>query len=206
MRKFLLAAGVIAAALIPALPAQATGTHVKVEICHWANGNPHSIEVSENAADYPITTNHGAIGVGFTFTPHATPGHAEDFLVRVFTKHGNDETNLYVNTRKCEVAPPPVVDPPTSTTTTTVPEVPEAPHVVCPDGNGFTFKQAPGPCPEIIKEKVGGPGTTPTSAPPAPAAPQPLTELPRTGGGALALAGLGGALAAAGLVLRRLAR
>lgn len=51
----------------------------------------------------------------------------------------------------------------------------EAPHIVCVDGNGYTFKMDPPVCPEILGE----------------AQTLELEELPRTGTGALMVAFIG---------------
>lgn len=77
---------------------------------------------------------------------------------------------------------PPVVDEPViREAPPVVPDEPvvEAPHNVCPDGNGFTFKTDQ-PCPEV----------------------QPLAELPRTGTSPMALIVIGAALLALGTALR----
>jgi hypothetical protein len=84
----------------------------------------------------------------------------------------------------------PETDPPV-----TVPEPPEAPHHLCPVGDGHVVKTGlETPCPPLVE--VGTPAT----------ASVPVDELPRTGGTATPLAVVGIALAAIGFALARTTR
>lgn len=101
------------------------GTHLKVDICHNVDHNPHIVPVSINAAKASQETGHGllTLGAGYSFVsflPHVgTGGHQHDFVARVYTKHGNTEHNTYVSERQCggEENTTTTTEPPTTTTT-----------------------------------------------------------------------------------------
>lgn len=87
------------------------GTHVKVDICHNVDHNPHIVPVSINAADYPYSTAHGELVLNsalsvVSFAPHTgTGGHEHDSVVRVYTKHGNTEVNTWTSGIPCTSTP-----------------------------------------------------------------------------------------------------
>lgn len=107
MSALLLIGGLIVAG---APAAHATTSQAKAEICH----NGHSIEVSLNAVASQ-DTGHGILvlaNVDFegnswdadfvSFTAHVGPGgHANDSVLRVFKKTGNNEDNLFVLADAC---------------------------------------------------------------------------------------------------------
>lgn len=107
MSALLLIGGLIVA---DAPAAHATTSQAKAEICH----NGHSIEVSLNAVASQ-DTDHGILvlaNVDFegnswdadfvSFTAHVGPGgHANDSVLRVFKKTGNNEDNLFVLADAC---------------------------------------------------------------------------------------------------------
>lgn len=103
------------------------GTHVKVDICHNVDHNPHIVPVSINSAKFPYSTGHGDLvlngSAGFvSFSPHiGTGGHQHDFVARVYLKKGNHETNTYVSERECKADEPTTTTTQPPTTTTTVP-------------------------------------------------------------------------------------
>lgn len=104
------------------------GTHVKVDICHWANGHPHLVPVSISATAQPQEVQHGTLVIDedidfVSFVAHDTNGHEQDFVVRIYTKHGNDETSTYVSERECEEDEPTTTTTQPPTTTTTEPPV-----------------------------------------------------------------------------------
>lgn len=108
----------------PDLP---NGTHLKTDICHNVDHNPVVVHVSVDSVDYPLDTGHGHLTLsptfGFvSFSPHTgTGGHQHDFVLRVYTKHGNTEVNTYVNESKCEAETPPTTQPPVTPPPTTPP-------------------------------------------------------------------------------------
>lgn len=100
MKKVLIGAAVAALALVGvAAPAQATqpeeGEH-KVSICHWANGNPHVINI-----DVAGLGGHFVLGEDSTPEPGTevvredVPGHAEDYIIAYGKK--KDLTNEQID-------------------------------------------------------------------------------------------------------------
>lgn len=185
------------------------GTHLKVDICHNVDHNPHVVPVSINAAKASQETGHGLLTLdadfGFvSFLPHVgTGGHEHDFVVRVYTKHGNTEVNTYVSETECAVVTTTTTQPPTTTTTqpevtttTTEPVVTttttEAPVVT-------TTTEAP-----VVTTTTQPEVTTTTTAPGATVTTAPApTVLAHTGAWStvMALFGAAAALLGIGLVL-----
>lgn len=126
LKKFLLAAGIALAVLVPTTIVDASEHKVKVTICHWANGHPHAISVSVNAVE-GVDTGHGLLtdidldADTAVLTPHDTPGHAEDSFMH-FGKEFKDSkvdlddddlTNDTSDDDACaDSAPPPPPGPP----------------------------------------------------------------------------------------------
>ena len=104
------------------------GTHIKVDVCHWANGHPHIVPVSVSAVTTSQNVKHGnltlteSLSLG-SFVAHDTPGHEEDWVARIYKKKGNKETNTYVSERECGADEPTTTTTQPPTTTTTEPPV-----------------------------------------------------------------------------------
>ncbi len=244
LASLMIVAGIGFMAMTPALASSKNensdglpnGTHLKVDICHNVDHNPHIVPVSVDATKASQETGHGLLtlndGAGFTFVsfvPHTgTGGHEHDFVVRVYTKHGNTEVNTYVSERKCQkeetttttVPPTTTTTQPPVTTTTTAPPVTTttqpgvttttepvvttttAPVVgtKCVDANGNPFVTSEPTCPVV---------TTTTTAPVTPAAGTPGSPsgpLPRTGANSTALASFAAGLLMLGLGMRKFVR
>lgn len=106
MKRFLIGTAVAALALMGLAPAvSADNDHVKVTICHWANGHPHAISISINAtAGEDI--GHGLLtpltGVDTdtiaddtaTFVPHSDPpGHEQDSFLHFGKELKNNDVD-----------------------------------------------------------------------------------------------------------------
>ncbi len=94
MKKFLIAAVVGGLALVGlATPAMAT-TPKKVNVCHWANGNPHIINISVNGLNGHFDDpDHDVVD-----DPKDVPGHAKDYVV----SYGGKDSVTDVQIDACE--------------------------------------------------------------------------------------------------------
>lgn len=147
----------------------------KVTLCHWANGNPHEITISENAADTHLIWHHET---GW----QPAPGHEQDSIGACPTPEVSTSTSTSTTTSPPSVTPTTLttVESSTSTSSTTTPA----------SGTSTSTSQPPS-----TETFVSVPGN--------PSGHQPLTELPATGieGGMLMTVGI--ILTSVGLVLRR---
>lgn len=116
MKRFIIGAAIAALAVVGFAPtASATQpenppVQVKVDICH----NGHVVPVNINAVATAQDTGHGLltlspnlatpnpIDVNIVFVAHVEGlGHLTDSVLRVYLKHGNDETDLFVAAGAC---------------------------------------------------------------------------------------------------------
>lgn len=188
------------------------GEHLKVDVCHWANGHPHVVHVSINAVAFPQDTGHGFLvlnsddGTVIAFLPHAfPPGHSQDDWVQVYVKKGNQklvtDVNEDVNCGEEETTTTTVEE----TTTTTVPEetttttVPEETTTTTVSNETTTTTET-----SVTSTTVP---TSPVVVASVESAPAPApSSLPNTGGATLPLLLLGSGSTGLGLLLRKLAR
>lgn len=100
IKKFLIGTAVAALALMglaPAVSATQEG-HVKVTICHWANGHPHAISISVSAVE-GVDTGHGLLtninleADTATLTAHDTPGHEQDSFLHFGKELKNNDVD-----------------------------------------------------------------------------------------------------------------
>lgn len=165
----------------------------KVTICHWANGNPHTIEVAEPAAKNHI--NHAGIGV---------PGHEEDTLGPCLTPTTTPTTvpvspttttttTTITTTKGGENTTTPTSESPVSTITSTTPVL----GCTTVDGHPFLTNIEQGGCPAPIA------GETAVLVPTSPVS---RDALPATGVDAGALALVGVAAIIIGRLIRRATR
>lgn len=117
MKRFIIGAAIAALAVVGFAPtASATNgltfppsdenVKIKVEICHWANGNLSTPTPNISAVLTSQDTGHGLLTLTATgslgsFVPHNTPGHEQDSILRIYLKKGNDEVNLYTAAAAC---------------------------------------------------------------------------------------------------------
>lgn len=250
MKRFLFAAALAITGVALLLPTAASatsantkfdlpnGTHLKVDICHNVDHNPHIVPVSINSTK-DLNTGHGLLTLdlqtfGFvSFVPHTgNGGHDHDFVVRVYLKKGNVETNTYVSETPCAPVTTTTTQPPTTTTTqpptttttqptttTTAPVVttttqPSTPTTVtttvtgtqCVDANGKPFVTSEATCPAVETTTTTGAPAAPAVVTPAAPVAAPVTQLPHTGSPSQTMAGIGLLIAAAGIALRSIAK
>ena len=187
------------------------GTHVKVQVCHNVDHHAVVVPVSINSVKSSYDTGHGVLildaNFGFvSFVPHTgTGGHEHDFIVSIYTQHGNTKVYTYRSEETC---------PPTPTTTTTQPPTTTTtqPPVTTTTAPSVTTTTAP----PVVTTTTQAPTTTTTAAPvttvtgstpaapsaPAVTTPAPITALPHTGSPATTEASVAGAMILLGIALR----
>lgn len=168
----------------------------KIELCHWANGNPHTIEVSVNAADTHLiwheengwnpTPGHEQDTIGACTPPVTTPPSTlpDTPLPTTTTTTTSVTTTLPVSPTTSTTKPEVTMS---STTTTAI----TGTHCTTPDGYPFITSYATCPVPKELSVT----GVVPTAR---------VNELAETGFGAGPLASIGLTAVVLGVALRRI--